>query len=73
MTAPFTLGDLRRTVETQLAAAGIQSDTLAQLQSHGLSGVQWRHYNRHDYYAEKLAALETLRDLMTHAEPEAAD
>lgn len=63
-TAPFTLGDLRRTVETRLAAAGIQSDTLAQLQSHGLSGVQWRHYNRYDYHAEKLTALITLRDLM---------
>ena len=61
----FTLGALRSTVETQLAAAGVQSDTLAQLQSHGLSGVQWRHYNRHDYHAEKLAALEKLRDLMT--------
>ncbi len=64
---PFTLGALRSTVETQLAAAGVQSDTLAQLQSHGLSGVQWRHYNRHDYHAEKLAALEKLRDLMTQA------
>lgn len=64
---PFTLGALRSTVETQLAAAGVQSDTLAQLQSHGLSGVQWRHYNRHDYHAEKLAALERLRDLMTQA------
>ena len=63
----FTLGALRSTVETQLAAAGVQSDTLAQLQSHGLSGVQWRHYNRHDYHAEKLAALEKLRDLMTKA------
>ena len=64
---PFTLGALRSTVETQLAAAGVQSDTLAQLQSHGLSGVQWRHYNRHDYHAEKLAALEKLRALMTEA------
>lgn len=64
---PFTLGALRSTVETQLAAAGVQSDTLAQLQSHGLSGVQWQHYNRHDYHAEKLAALEKLRDLMNQA------
>jgi integrase len=67
ITARFTLGALRSTVETQLAAAGVQSDTLAQLQSHGLSGVQWRHYNRHDYHAEKLAALKKLRDLMTQA------
>ena len=63
----FTLGALRSTIESQLAAAGVQSDTMAQLQSHGLSGVQWKHYNRHDYHAEKLAALEKLRDLMTQA------
>jgi integrase len=64
LTAPFSLGDLRRTVETRLAAAGLHSDTLAQLQSHGLSGVQWRHYNRHDYHEEKLSALKILRDLI---------
>lgn len=63
--APFSPGDLRRTVETRLAAAGVHSDTLAQLQSHGLSGVQFRHYNRHDYYTEKLSALRTLRNLMS--------
>lgn len=73
LTAPFTLGDLRRTVETRLAAAGVQSDTLAQLQSHGLAGVQWRHYNRHDYYAEKLTALHILRDLMTGASTTTVD
>ena len=39
-----------------------------QLQSHGLGGVQNRHYNRHRYDAEKLAALEALYALMV-AEP----
>ncbi|MBH1833093.1 integrase family protein [Stenotrophomonas maltophilia] len=56
----FTLGDLRRTVETRLAAAGVSMEVRGQLQSHGLGGVQTRHYDRHDYVAEKLAALETL-------------
>jgi integrase len=64
LTAPFGLGDLRRTVETRLAAAGLHSDTLAQLQSHGLTGVQWRYYNRHDYAEEKLSALKTFQNLM---------
>jgi hypothetical protein len=65
VTKPFTPGDLRRTVETRLAAAGVTSDVLAQLLSHGLGGIQARHYQRHDYQAEKLAALEVLRDLLT--------
>ena len=62
---PFTLSDLRRTVETRLAAAGVPLEVRAQLQSHGLGGLQARHYDKHSYSAEKLAALEKLRDLMT--------
>jgi hypothetical protein len=61
----FTVGDLRRTVETRLSAAGLQSGDMAQLQSHGLGGVQSRHYNKHDYLQEKRAALETLYRLLT--------
>lgn len=61
----FTLGDIRRTVETRLADAGVSRDVRAHLQSHGLGGVQARHYDKHSYLAEKRAALETLRDLAT--------
>ena len=61
----FTLSDLRRTVETRLAAAGVPLEVRAQLQSHGLGGLQARHYDKHSYSSEKLAALETLRALMT--------
>ena len=50
--------DLRRTVETHMAALGISSDVLAQIQSHGLGGVQARHYGCHDYMPEKRAALQ---------------
>ena len=64
---PFTVGDLRRTVETRLAAEGIGMDVRAQLQSHGLGGVQGRHYDRHDYLPEKKKALETLYRLLTGA------
>ncbi|EQD26619.1 phage integrase/recombinase protein, partial [mine drainage metagenome] len=35
----FQLRDVRRTVETMLAALGISSDVRAELQSHGLGGV----------------------------------
>lgn len=63
--AMFTLSDLRRTIETRLAAAGVPAETRAHLQSHGLGGVQQRHYDRHDYHREKLAALELLERLLT--------
>jgi integrase len=54
---PFDLRDIRRTVETMLAGMGISRDTRAQLLSHGLSGVQSVHYDRHSYMDEKRAAL----------------
>ena len=53
----FSVGDLRRTCETLLARQGVNTDLRAQIQSHGLGGVQNRHYNRHDYMTEKRAAL----------------
>jgi len=54
---PFQLRDFRRTVETILASLKVSSDVRAQLQSHGLGGVQHRHYDRHDYMLEKRQAL----------------
>ena len=62
---PFTVGDLRRTVETRLAADGVSLEVRGQLQSHGLGGVQSRHYDRHRYLDEKRAALESLHRLLT--------
>lgn len=61
----FTPGDLRRTVETHLAALGLSDETRGQLQSHGLGGVQNRHYNRHRYDLEKAGALQALYRLLT--------
>lgn len=60
----FTPGTLRRTVETRLAAAGLSKEVRAQLQSHGLGGVQATHYDKHGYLDEKRAALQTLYRLM---------
>ena len=53
----FNLRDIRRTVETMLEALGISKETRAQLLSHGISGVQAAHYDRHEYLDEKRAAL----------------
>lgn len=54
---PFELRDIRRTCETELARIGVSRDIRAQLQSHGLGGVQQRHYDKHDYMDEKRLAL----------------
>lgn len=67
LTSPFTPGDLRRTVETRLAALGLSEEVRGHLQSHGLSGVQKRHYNFFEYDAEKRAAVEALYELLTGA------
>ena len=53
----FDLRDIRRTCETHLAKIGISQDTRAQLLSHGISGVQAKHYDRYSYTREKRAAL----------------
>jgi integrase len=53
----FAFRDLRRTCETQLASLGVNLETRAQLLSHGRSGVQAKHYDRHTYLAEKWRAL----------------
>jgi integrase len=55
--APFQMRDIRRTCETLLASMGVSRDLRAQLQSHGLSGVQQRHYDKHEYMDEKRRAL----------------
>jgi hypothetical protein len=57
-TRAFSLSDLRRTAETTLASLGVSQDVRAQIQSHGLGGVQQKHYNRHDYRVEKREALQ---------------
>jgi hypothetical protein len=53
----FQLRDIRRTCETALARMGVSKDMRAQIQSHGLGGIQARHYDRHDYMPEKATAL----------------
>ena len=47
-----------------LAAARVNSDTRGRLQSHGVAGVQARHYDGHDYMDEKRQALESLFALL---------
>jgi integrase len=61
----FQAKRIRSGVETLLASARISSEIRGRLQSHGVSGVQARHYDGHDYLAEKRQALVTLHKLVT--------
>lgn len=60
----FQAKRIRSGVETLLASAGISQDIRGRLQSHGIAGVQARHYDGHDYLPEKRKALETLHKLL---------
>ncbi|MDP6096789.1 MAG: integrase family protein [Gammaproteobacteria bacterium] len=63
---PFTAGTIRATIETRLIARpySVSSDTLAHLLSHGLGGIQQRHYQHHDFFEEKLEALKLLLSML---------
>lgn len=60
----FQAKRIRSGVETLLASAGVSQEIRGRLQSHGISGVQARHYDGHDYLSEKRKALETLYKLL---------
>lgn len=55
--APFCYADIRRTCETLFANYDVHKDIRAQIQSHGLSGVQETHYDRYEYLTQKHEAL----------------
>lgn len=61
----FQAKRIRSGVETLLAKAGVSQEIRGRLQSHGISGVQARHYDGHDYLPEKLNALETFASILT--------
>jgi integrase len=63
----ITPGVIRRTVETLLGQHDVSLEVRGQLQSHGLGGVQARHYDRGDYLRQKRDALELLRRLCVPA------
>lgn len=67
MAEGFTLRDLRRTVETALAARGIPKEVRAQLLSHGRGDKIDRTYNKHGYIEEKRRALEAWRAFVLEA------
>lgn len=56
----FTPKRIRSGIETLLAKLGFSKEDRGRLQSHGISGVQDRHYDGHDYVEEKRRQLHAL-------------
>lgn len=59
----FTLHDLRRTARTHLAALGVRREVAERCLGHKLRGVEGT-YDRHDYFRERRAALESWATLL---------
>jgi integrase len=65
----FTAKRIRSGVETALAAARVSLEARGHLQSHGISGVQARHYDGHDYLDAKREALNQLFAVLDQTTP----
>ena len=65
---PFRAGDIRRTVETMLAAEPLRvsKDDRAQLLSHGISGVQDRNYDTGPHLFAKNEAMRLWNDFVAN-------
>ena len=66
----FQTKRIRSGVETLLASFRISADHRGRLQSHGISGVQSRHYDGHDYMDEKRSALDALVSFLETETPD---
>lgn len=60
----FNAKRIRSGVETMLAKHKFSEDLRGRLQSHGISGVQNRHYDGHDYMDEKREMLMKLHEIL---------
>ena len=63
----FTIHDFRRTARTHLAALGVDPIVAERCLNHRIKGVEGI-YNRHQYFAERRAALELWADLLVALE-----
>lgn len=61
----FTARDFRRTVKTQMGAAGISKEIRDRLQNHALQDISSRHYDRYSYWPEKHSAMLTWESWLT--------
>lgn len=61
----FKAKRIRSGVETLLAKYKFSENVRGRLQSHGMGGIQNRHYDGHDYIEEKKEMLEKLQLVLT--------
>lgn len=64
---PFTIHDLRRTARTHLEALGVAPHIAERCLNHKIKGVEGI-YNRHDYFEERKAALNTWASFLAQLE-----
>jgi integrase len=64
---PFTIHDFRRTARTQLAELGVAPHVAELCLNHKPKGVE-AVYNKHTYFAERRAALQSWADLLVQVE-----
>ena len=62
--AGFNLKVVRSAVETILSSWRVEKEDRGRLQSHGIGGVQDKHYNAHEFLAHKREALEILEAIL---------
>lgn len=60
----FELKRVRSGVATLLAKLGVSAEIRNHLQSHNLTGVENRHYNKYDFHDEKKRALERMLEYL---------
>jgi integrase len=53
----FTLRDIRRTCKNLMIDAGVNRETRNLIQNHGLTGIDFKHYDKHDHLPEKMAGM----------------
>jgi len=53
----FTLRDIRRTCKNLMIDAGINRETRNLIQNHALTGVDFKHYDKHDHLPEKIEGM----------------
>ena len=64
----FLLKRVRSGVETLLSSQSVPMEHRGHLQSHGVSGVQAKHYDAYEFFWEKVDALEVLHKCLMSAE-----
>ncbi|MBF0263792.1 MAG: hypothetical protein HQL46_00840 [Gammaproteobacteria bacterium] len=55
--APFSLRDIRRTCKNIMIDAGVNREARNLIQNHGLTGIDYKHYDKSDHLNEKVAGI----------------